>query len=524
MLPSSALRPALGLLALAAVGPFAVVHCGNGDAPNPLDAGGPAATATVPTPATDGGDASATSNAFYAPKGCPFTVAQETTRPFTGYALDDTTAPADPSNAIPMRVRVGVNGGTAKGGADYADLTTTTAFRWETGAATTNARVRYGTTPGALTGSGALVQTGYVFTSPPPSQGIGESDSPAYFHEADVCGLTPGTTYYYQVGGGAAGKEIWSAVQSFTTVPATGPIVVGVFGDARDTVGTWGMVNQRMVGQASLILISGDIVDIGVEESLFSQWLDEIWGDGGAPFGTLGQIPIVPIAGNHEAEASQFYANFTLPGSGPYAGTYSSFDVGNTHFVMIDDQIMSADATGAETTAQLAWLSSDLAAADADRANHPFIVTVSHRGMFSTSNHASDSDVLATRGLLAPLFDKYHVTLAMNGHDHEYERSLPLNAGSPANGPPSIVDGGTTYVINAGAGADPYAVASYTPTPDNRAGTPTALGSALGSPYVGCYVLLTLDGTTLAMKSYGMKASGASVADDVVIDSVTFGQ
>ena len=53
-------------------------------------------------------------------------------------------------------------------------------------------------------------------------------------HQVDVCGLTPGTTYYYQVGGGAAGGEIWSATQSFTTVPAAGdPITVGVYGDAR---------------------------------------------------------------------------------------------------------------------------------------------------------------------------------------------------------------------------------------------------------------------------------------------------
>jgi hypothetical protein len=286
------------------------------------------------------------------------------------------------------------------------------------------------------------------------------------------------------------------------------------------------MVNQRMVGEANLILLSGDIVDLGVEESLFSQWLDAIWngGDGGTNFITLGQIPIVPIAGNHENEASQFYANFTIPGTGPYAGTYASFDVGNTHFVMIDDQEIATAPASAAAAAQLAWIDSDLKAAAADRTKHPFIVAVSHRGQYSTSNHATDPDVIQARASLAPLFTKYNVTLVMNGHDHEYERSLPVNAGSPPNGAPIIADGGTTYVINAGAGADPYAVSSYTPTPNYRAGAPTALGSALGSPYIGCYVLLTLDGTTLGMKAYGMKASGTSVSDDVVIDTVTFGQ
>src|ERR1019366_2107682 len=109
-----------------------------------------------------------------------------------------------------------------------------------------------------------------------------------------------------------SGQEIWSATQSFATVPTTGAVTVGVFGDARDTVSTWQMVNQRMAGSgASLLLISGDIVDVGVDESLFQQWLNAIWTDtsdaSGTGFLTLGQIIMVPINGNHENEASQFY-------------------------------------------------------------------------------------------------------------------------------------------------------------------------------------------------------------------------
>ena len=41
--------------------------------------------------------------------------------------------------------------------------------------------------------------------------------------------------------------------------------------------------------------------------------------------------------------------------------------------------------------------------------------------------------------------------------------------------------------------------------------------------YIGCYVLLTLSGQTLTLNAYGMKASGTSVADDTVIDTVVFG-
>ena len=93
--------------------------------------------------------------------------------------------------------------------------------------------------------------------------------------------------------------------------------------------------------------------------------------------------------------------------------------------------------SSAEAQAQLAWIEQDLAAANADRADHPFIVVISHRGMFSTSLHATDPDVLATRASLAPLYDKYKVDLVVNGHDHEYERTYPISRcthGSPPNG------------------------------------------------------------------------------------------
>jgi acid phosphatase type 7 len=523
------LRRRYALLSLAAV-PLIVAHCGNGVAPHPYNPG---------TSVVSSEDAGLPPLYTFKPQGCPYTVSIPQTRPFTSFSVDTATAPSDPSSAAPVRIRVGVGGGTTKavasdagsdgaasGPSDYADPTTTASFLWETSAATTNAKVRIGTSPGSF----GTTQSGFVYTNPPPTAGFGSTDSPGYFHQVDLCGLTPATTYYYQVGGGAPGSEIWSATQSFATVPATGSsITVGVYGDARDTLATWQMVNERMVGSgASLLLISGDIVDIGVQESLFQSWLDAIWkNDAGATgFFTLGQFVMVPVPGNHENDSSQFFANFPIPGAGSYAKQYSSFDVGNTHFVLIDDEpiaILPANDPAVESI--LGWLDADLAAANADRARHPFIVEINHRGLYSTSMHAEDIDVIQARGAFAPLFAKYHVDLVLNGHDHEYERSKPLTAGNPASGAPvvhSSLSQGTTYVINAGAGADPYAVGSV--PSDYREGNGTPLGMFSPVGYIGCYVLLTLSGTTLTLNAYGMKASGTSVADDTVIDTVIFGQ
>jgi hypothetical protein len=114
------------------------------------------------------------------------------------------------------------------------------------------------------------------------------------------------------------------------------------------------------------------------------------------------------------------------------------------------------------------------------------------------------------------------VDLVINGHEHEYERSFPLHAGSPPDGAPVIQTGagsGTTYVICAGAGAQPYPVAQ-SPAPYSMIQVP--FGSASASvKYIGVYALLTMRGNTLTLMAYGLKASSSTVAGDDVIDTVS---
>jgi hypothetical protein len=314
---------------------------------------------------------------------------------------------------------------------------------------------------------------------------------------------------------------VWSATQSFTTVPASGKITVGLLGDARDKVETWTLAQKRMKDAAvNLQLFDGDIVDIGSDELYYTTWLNGAWQDPAdkTKFITLGQQMLLPIAGNHEIEAARFFAAFAIPGDGPYAKTFASLNVGNTHFVLIDDEQISSSQASDQATAQLAWLDQDLSAATADRTAHPFIVAISHRGIYSTSRHAADSDVRTTRGKLVPLYDKYKVDLAFNGHDHEFERSKPLHAGSDPSGDPVVVTppaSGTVYVICAGAGAEPYEIGTV-PVPFREKNT--LFGT--GTPYVGVYSIVALQGNTLTLTAYGMKAAGGSVAGDDVIDTL----
>ncbi|HEY3818963.1 MAG TPA: fibronectin type III domain-containing protein [Polyangiaceae bacterium] len=464
-----------------------------------------------------GDDGGGGSSLLYAPASCKYTVSPPATLGYTNLALDD-DGPVDPTMGAPVRVRVGLGGATTMGQPGYADPTTSAAFTWETAQQNNAAKVQMGTSPTAL----SQVSTGYAWTLVPV---LGSADT--YFHEVHVCGLTPDTTYFYQVGGGPAGSEVWSATQSFTTMPATIPsegITVGVFGDARDTVATWQAVHVRMKAVGVLMsLVGGDVVDIGAEEPLYSQWLSGIWQypSGSSTFLTLGQQYILPINGNHENDTATSFANWAIPGDGPYAETYASFAVGSVHFTMIDDEQIAESNSGAEAQAQLAWVDQDLNAANGDRTNHPFIVVISHRGIFSTSLHSTDPDVLQARTSLAPLYDKYKVDLVVNGHDHEYERTYPITNGNPPTVQPA--GQGTTYVICAGAGADPYAVGT-TSVPYRCTKTGFGPNSPPGTPFIGAYSLLQIMPTQLTLTAYGLVASGSTPMDDTVIDTVCLGQ
>jgi hypothetical protein len=438
----------------------------------------------------------------YRGEGCGYDVVPAERNAFVDLSLDDGDAPG----SEPLRVRLGLGGDTKSDGPGYADPSRTAVITWESREPSRAARVRIGPTPG---GPFAGVR-GYSWTTPAPEIGFGSNEPATSMHEVHLCGLEPGRTYYYQAGGGS--PEVWSATQSFTTVPATGKITVGVLGDARDKVDVWQAAQRRMRDLAvNLQVTTGDLVFIGMQQSLYDKWLGAIWKEPADPsrFVTLGQQMMVMVPGNHENDAARFFGAFAVPGTGAYAETYASFDAGNTHFVVLDDQPLALSGGEEHAKTIVAWLEGDLARADANRAKVPFVVIVHHRGLYTTSKHADDTDVLDLRRLLAPMYDAHHVDLVLNGHDHAYERTKPLKPGAdPRGAPATVAVQGTVYVVNAGAGADPYDVGNADFI--EKAAT---FGKSTG--FDGLYGVLTLEGTKLTCTTYGLSASGT----DPVIDT-----
>jgi uncharacterized repeat protein (TIGR01451 family) len=112
-----------------------------------------------------------------------------------------------------------------------------------------------------------------------------------------------------------------------------------------------------------------------------------------------------------------------------------SFDFGNTHFVFLDanphlfDNQLPSPATFAAPpsfpfpdypSVLRNWLIQDL-----DSSDQPWKIVVFHQPSFSSGNATLRNDQMRTT---AKILEDHGVNMVFNGHEHNYQRSLPLRA------------------------------------------------------------------------------------------------
>ena len=373
----------------------------------------------------------------------------------------------------------------------------TFAVNWRTDEATTVSQILYGVDEAAVRDADAPDEAAGVYAQ------IGHQvlfealvGGPIRLHETHVCGLDPGTTYYYKVGGPGA----WSAPYDVATAPpvgATTPFTFAVTGDSRNDSIVWAEIQSKLAARMpDFQLFSGDAVVLGANQPEWDGFFGESY------MGTnvqeiFARIPMLPANGNHDALSVNYVLQFALPqdaSSGELAQgeQWYSFDYANTHFVVLDD---SADE--ALVAAQASWLEEDLSALD--RAVTPWIVVMHHKAPYSCSNHGSQMDL---REAWQPVYDLHAVDLVLNGHDHVYERSQPIRGFEPGTTEGRIVPegDGTTYVVAGGAGAPLYGI-----------GTDCAHTAHTES--VNHYAIVEVADTTLTFTAYRI--------DETVLDTFT---
>lgn len=257
-----------------------------------------------------------------------------------------------------------------------------------------------------------------------------------YIHDVELTGLEPNSTYHFVCGGEQGG---FSEPRSFRTAPVEPShlrIVVG--GDCRTNWTIRDEVSMVMSEfNPDFVLLTGDLVTSGLNQT---QW-DSF-------FGSLHQywigpnnltIPIIPCLGNHENNATNYYEQFALPGN----EQWFSFNWGKqVHITVLNSETTPSGE-------QLTWLENDLAS----HQNYTWKFVMFHRPPFSASHHGSWTE---GREAWCPLFDKYHVDIVFAGHDHDYERSKPINYTASKISPQASYSTGTMYIVSGGWGAPLY--------------------------------------------------------------------
>ena len=355
-----------------------------------------------------------------------------------------------------------------------ADPTSQVAIAWQVPAAVSRPFVRVGTSPWDL-GERIDAEVRPVSTRRSVVRSV-DSVAPSagptieqYYLHAQVGRLLPGHTYYYGVGHDGFDARAIGAIRSFRTAP-TGrvPFTFTAFGDqgvSYDAVGTAGLVQAQ---NPAFHLHAGDIsyAESGGGGLITDSYDPRVWDSFFAQVEPVAStVPWQVAVGNHEMEpwyspdgyGGQF-ARFDFAGA---TTTYYAFVYGNVGVISLDANDVSFELPanrGYSAGRQTAWLAARLAALR-KQPGVDFIVVQFHHCAYSTCTaHSSDGGV---RDAWVALFDKYHVDLVINGHNHIYERTDPLRGGAVTGAAPigstvRAAQQGTTYIVAGGAGNSLY--------------------------------------------------------------------
>lgn len=255
-------------------------------------------------------------------------------------------------------------------------------------------------------------------------------------YKAHATGLTPNTTYYYQVGSGTN----WSAVGQFKTAgKPTDEFTFIQYTDSQNAYYNEHVRNeaqfaadtlaqaQKIVPNAHFVLHTGDFVELAEAED---EWVDLM---GQSQKGLL-KMSLVPVAGNHDEFGikstdiflSKFNNHFNIDSVGKIdGGSYYSFTHNNAHFVVLNTNDYKTDgkAIGKE---QMDWLKADVQKAREKGVD--WVILTYHRPLFSKGYHSlQDPEVQSVRDEFMKTIDELGVDLALQGHDHVYSRTKSLN-------------------------------------------------------------------------------------------------
>jgi hypothetical protein len=242
--------------------------------------------------------------------------------------------------------------------------------------------------------------------------------------EQRITGLEPGGWYRYTLT--RSGQPAVGGRFVDNRGPAGTHLRFAVMGDMGDGSPSQHAIARLMAAwQPEFVLTVGDnVYPNGAPDEWGPKFFD-VYGP------MLANAPIYPTLGNHDVRTDNgapYLSAFVLPPQ-PGGERYYAFDEGPARFWALDSNQPLTPGSP-----QYRWLERDAAASSAR-----FKVAFFHHPPYSSGLHGQEAK---GREWLPPLFSKLGFTAVFTGHDHHYERSLPV--------------GGVTYFVTGGGGAMLY--------------------------------------------------------------------
>lgn len=204
-----------------------------------------------------------------------------------------------------------------------------------------------------------------------------------------------------------------------------------------------GLTARLVVEPSAHVLAVGDLAYPDGRAEDFANCYQPTWG--------RFKARTLPVPGNHEYRtrgAAAYFGYFGVQAM-PFRGGYYSTELGDWHVVALNSNIDLGPAS-----AQLAWLKSDL-----EHSRRHCILAFWHHPRFSSGQHGDNAAIQP----LWEMLQHHGVSLALSGHDHDYERFAPLDT----DGRPDTRRGIRSFVVGTG-GAALYTIDGVRPNSEKR--------------------------------------------------------
>lgn len=261
-----------------------------------------------------------------------------------------------------------------------------------------------------------------------------------YFkHTAVITGLKPGTEYSYRI---LVDGEVCEQDDDLVFRTAgTNPFTFLAIGDTGTGSGQQATLAKRIQAENPRLLIhTGDLVyPYGEYEGYETRYFDFYQS-------MMRRVPFFPCPGNHDyyrTRAHPYISVHDVPiDTVPERdrGRYYSFDWADVHFISLDSNDPLSEAASGRGE-MLRWLEADLAAT-----RKFWRVAIYHHPAYAFGPNSRDRESALARSHIVPILERYGVPLVLNGHEHSYQRTHPIN--------------GAVHITTGGGGASLYPVGS----------------------------------------------------------------